>query len=83
MNILLIEDDLDIDNGIRVALTDQVMNVVWVRRVTEALVKLDTSSHDIVLLDLGLPHGNGITLLRKLRRDKLRCHHTLCALPPA
>ena len=70
MKILLVEDDLDIGNGIRVALADQAMTVVWVRRITEALANLETATHDIVCLDLGLPDGDGITLLKRLRRDQ-------------
>jgi len=76
MNILLVEDDLDFGNGIRVALTDQGMTVVWVRRVTEALAALHNATHEIVLLDLGLPDGDGITMLKRLRRD----HETLPVL---
>jgi two-component system, OmpR family, response regulator len=70
MNILLVEDDLDFGSGIRIALVDHAMNVVWVRRLTEALTALDAATHDIVLLDLGLPDGDGITLLKRLRRDR-------------
>ena len=70
MKILLVEDDLDIGNGIRVALTDQAMTVVWVRRVTEAIAMLEATTHDIVCLDLGLPDGDGIALLKRLRREQ-------------
>lgn len=69
MNILLIEDDLDIGNGVRVALADAGMSVVWVRRCHDALQSLQESPPDMALLDLGLPDGDGITLLRQLRRD--------------
>ena len=68
MNVLLVEDDLDFGNGIRTALADQSMDVVWVRRLTEAMAALDTRAPDIVLLDLGLPDGDGITLVTYLRR---------------
>jgi two-component system, OmpR family, response regulator QseB len=70
MNVLLVEDDLEFGNGIRIALTDQSMTVTWVRRLTEAFAALDSDAHDIVLLDLGLPDGDGITLLSRLRRDR-------------
>jgi two-component system response regulator QseB len=70
MNILLVEDDIDIGNGVRVALGDQGMSVVWVRRLTESLDALQTAAPDIVVLDLGLPDGDGITLLKRLRREK-------------
>jgi two-component system, OmpR family, response regulator len=68
MHVLLVEDDLDFGNGIRTALADQSIDVVWVRRLTEAMTALDTRAPDIVLLDLGLPDGDGITLVTHLRR---------------
>ena len=70
MNILLVEDDIDLGSGVRIALTDQGMTVTWVRRLKEALESLETSVHDIVLLDLGLPDGDGTSLLAKLRRER-------------
>jgi two-component system response regulator QseB len=70
MNILLVEDDIDLGSGVRIALTDQGMSVTWVRRLKEALESLETVVHDIVLLDLGLPDGDGSTLLAKLRRER-------------
>src|SRR3954451_21443569 len=70
MNVLLIEDDIDIGNGVRIALADQGMTVVWVRRLADALASLEAIAHDIVLLDLGLPDGDGISLLQRLRRER-------------
>lgn len=70
MNILLVEDDIDLGSGVRIALTDQGMSVTWVRRLKEALESLETAAHDIVLLDLGLPDGDGSALLAKLRRER-------------
>jgi two-component system, OmpR family, response regulator QseB len=70
MNILLIEDDIDLGSGVRIALTDQGMSVTWVRRLKEAMESLETAVHDIVLLDLGLPDGDGSALLAKLRRER-------------
>mgnify|MGYP001565579331 CR=1 FL=1 len=69
MNILLLEDDLDLGNGVRIALADQNLDVVWVRRLSDAMRHLDTSSPDLVLLDLGLPDGDGLNLLAHLRRN--------------
>jgi two-component system response regulator QseB len=70
MNILLVEDDIDLGSGVRIALTDQGMSVTWVRRLKEAMESLETAVHDIVLLDLGLPDGDGSALLAKLRRER-------------
>ena len=69
MNILLVEDDLELGNGVRIALADQGFNVVWVRRLIDAEHELEVSLTDLVLLDLGLPDGDGLALLKKLRRD--------------
>lgn len=63
MKILLIEDDLDLGNGIRIALADQGFDVIWVRRKEDALHQLDVCVPELVLLDLGLPDGDGMSLM--------------------
>jgi two-component system, OmpR family, response regulator QseB len=68
MNLLLVEDDLDLGNGVRIALANQGMDVVWVRRLEDALRTLEGGTFDMVLLDLGLP--DGLDLLFRLRRDR-------------
>ena len=70
MNILLVEDDLDLGNGVRIALQDQGMAVVWVRRASDAARELEAGLCDLVLLDLGLPDGDGLTLLARLRGER-------------
>lgn len=70
MNILLVEDDLELSNGVRIALDDQGYSVVWVRRLGDAISTLDSQPADMVLLDLGLPDGDGLTLLKQLRRNR-------------
>ncbi len=69
MKILLIEDDLDLGNGVRIALTDQGMDVVWTRQMSAAWHQLTQQPCDLVLLDLGLPDGDGLQLLARLRRE--------------
>jgi two-component system, OmpR family, response regulator QseB len=67
MNVLLVEDDMDLGNGLRIALHDQGMQVVWVRRLEDAARAVDAGNCDLVLLDLGLPDGDGMSLLQRLR----------------
>lgn len=69
MKILLIEDDLDLGNGVRIALADQAFDVIWVRLKEDAIYQLETSPYDLVLLDLGLPDGNGMTLVTHIRSN--------------
>lgn len=70
MKILLVEDDLELGNGIRAALEDQRMQVRWLRRLEAAQAELGYADHDLVLLDLGLPDGDGLALLSRLRERK-------------
>jgi two-component system response regulator QseB len=68
VKILLIEDDLDLGNGVRIALADQGLDVIWVRRKADALHQLDLCMPELVLLDLGLPDGDGMSLMAALRQ---------------
>ncbi|MFX8281947.1 response regulator, partial [Acinetobacter baumannii] len=68
MKLLLVEDDLDVGNGVRMALNDQGVDVVWVRRLAQAVEQLQDETLDMVLLDLGLPDGDGLALVREMRR---------------
>ncbi|SAB86722.1 two component transcriptional regulator [Enterobacter asburiae] len=69
MKILLIEDDLDLGNGVRIALSDQGFDVIWVRRKEDALHQLDVCVPELILLDLGLPDGDGMSLMARLRQQ--------------
>ena len=53
MKILLIEDDLDLGNGVRIALADQGLDVIWVRRKEDALHQLAVCAPELILLDRG------------------------------
>ena len=72
MKILVVEDDFDLATGIRVALQTQGMEVVWVRRIEDARRILDGEGCDLLLLDLGLPDGDGLGLLQHVRRAESR-----------
>ncbi len=72
MKVLLVEDDLDLGNGVRTALVDKRFDVVWVRRLADAQNALDHQVFDLIVLDLGLPDGDGLTLLARHRRNRQR-----------
>lgn len=68
MKILLLEDDLDLGNGIRIALSEQGMEVVWLRQLSATVRYLENNLCDLILLDLSLPDGDGLSLLNKVHR---------------
>ncbi|KUM25898.1 two-component system response regulator [Mesorhizobium loti] len=67
MRLLLAEDDPMIGNGLRQGLRKKRFAVDWVRDGNSALLALETTSYALLLLDLGLPEQDGLTVLRKLR----------------
>jgi len=69
MKICLIEDDLELGRGLQSALQDAGQEVVWVRRILEAKNWVQDEPFDAILLDLGLPDGNGLELLRYFRSE--------------
>jgi two-component system, OmpR family, response regulator QseB len=67
MRLLLLEDDLQLGKALQTALAQSEFQTVWVRRVQEAKALLQTDSFTVVLLDIGLPDGSGLDVLRWLR----------------
>ena len=67
MRFLLVEDDRMIGDTLRAALRMEGHAVDWVRDAAAAEGTLASERFDLVLLDLGLPQGNGLDVLRALR----------------
>ncbi|MGB7650640.1 MAG: response regulator transcription factor [Gallionella sp.] len=67
MRILLVEDDVMIGEAIVLALKDAAYSVDWVRDGATANSVLAQTEHQAVLLDLGLPKLDGLSVLRQLR----------------
>ncbi|AEF23445.1 response regulator [Pseudomonas fulva] len=67
MRVLLVEDDRALARGIRVALRGEGYTLDWLEDGVEAAHALRSEKFDLVLLDLGLPRLDGMTLLRQLR----------------
>jgi two-component system, OmpR family, response regulator QseB len=68
MRVLLVEDDAMIAQGLQTALRQSGFAVDLMRDGRSAAAALQTSVFDVVLLDLGLPHRDGLDVLRELRK---------------
>ena len=67
MRILLVEDDPLLGDGIRIALQQAGYSVDLFTNGVEARHALDAESFDVMVLDLGLPQKDGLSLLREMR----------------
>lgn len=69
MKLLLVEDDIMIADAIRVALTNTELEMEHAGTIKDAKAALDDSI-GLLVLDLGLPDGDGLSLLNELRKNK-------------
>ncbi|MDB5540341.1 MAG: two-component system response regulator [Devosia sp.] len=67
MRVLLIEDDHVLGAAIRDHVASVGHSVDWMQRIDDAKLALSTVRYELVLLDLSLPDGRGLDLLRELR----------------
>lgn len=67
MRLLLVEDDPMIGRAVRQGLGDAGFAVDWVTDGRAAELALANGVYDIAVLDLGLPHKDGMAVLRELR----------------
>jgi two-component system, OmpR family, response regulator len=67
MRILLVEDDLELGNGLACALAQSAYAVDLVHSGHEALAACAAATYQLVILDLGLPDFDGMEVLRRLR----------------
>ena len=67
MKILIVEDERRLGQFIKKGLTERSYTVTWVPNCREARDALCETSYDVIILDLGLPDGDGLDLLREWR----------------
>jgi two-component system, OmpR family, KDP operon response regulator KdpE len=68
LRVLVVEDDREIRSMIQSSLAVEGFEVQTAVSVSEAAALLHNSPPDVVLLDLGLPDGDGIDLVREVRK---------------
>ena len=67
MRILLVEDDRLLGDGLQAGLTQAGYAVEWLRDGEAAVAALSAESFSAVVLDLGLPKRDGLSVLQWLR----------------
>ena len=65
--ILIVEDEEHIANSLAGVLSDEGYNVFTAGTLKEGLVEAATRSPDLVVLDLALPDGDGLVILKEIR----------------
>jgi len=71
MKILIVEDDIDITQALSSFLGEQGFKVSQAKNYFEAEDKLILYSYDVILLDISLPDGNGLQLLKFLKKQNI------------
>ena len=67
-HILLLEDDAALGQGIRFALENDGIQVELCTALSQAQSILPSKDFDLLILDINLPDGSGLDLLREARR---------------
>lgn len=70
MRLLLVEDNARLAGLIREGLDGQGFAVDWSETVADTEHILKINNYDLLLLDLGLPDGEGLDLVRSVRRRR-------------
>jgi DNA-binding response OmpR family regulator len=71
MRLLVVEDEEDLAEGLRVGLARTGYAVDVAGDAAQAHERLSVNAYDLMLLDVNLPDGDGFTLCRSLRSGEL------------
>ncbi|MEJ2693144.1 MAG: response regulator [Candidatus Thiodiazotropha sp.] len=69
MDVLLVEDDELLGDGIQNVLQRRGMGIDWVRDGVSAMSSLRAGHHDVLLLDLNIPWLSGLDVISRLRES--------------
>lgn len=71
LNLLIIEDELELSRNIDIYLSQSMYTCETAGTFQAATAKLSQGRFDCIILDIGLPDGSGLELLRRLKQEKL------------
>lgn len=70
MDILLVEDNENIVNGLEYAFSKNNYNLVSKMNIKSAIEYLDNNKPELIILDVSLPDGNGFDLYKSAIKEK-------------
>lgn len=71
MNLLIVEDEIDLQESIKEFMQSESFTVEAVSSFQMAEEKIDLHNYDCVIVDINLPGGSGLDIIRKLKiKDK-------------
>jgi DNA-binding response OmpR family regulator len=70
MKILLIEDESSLAQSILSLLLKEGFTAEWVANYKAAIEKIEEENYDCFLVDISLPDGNGLNIVRFLKKNK-------------
>ena len=70
LRILLVEDDEGLGSALRDHVLSEGHTLDWAHTLGDAHACVETVDYDLVLLDLMLPDGGGLTFLKRLRAER-------------
>jgi DNA-binding NarL/FixJ family response regulator len=82
IRVLLVDDHTVLRDGLRVLVDgeDDLVTIAEAGTGKEAIQKIADLSPDVVVLDIGLPDGNGIDVAGEIRRRELPVHIVILSM---
>ena len=71
-NIMILEDDVDLAEGIELSLQSEELNFVTCSTINDARVAMNGQKFDLLIIDINLPDGSGLDFCREIRQ-KILC----------
>ena len=66
--VMVLEDDIDLAEGIELSLKSEELNFIMCKTITEARKALTLHQFDLLIFDINLPDGNGLDFCRELKK---------------
>jgi DNA-binding response OmpR family regulator len=71
MNVLIVEDHIQLNRAISEFCRLKAFNVVSVKDGLEAIDRIDNEEFDLYIIDINIPHVNGLELLQHIRKTNI------------